>query len=136
MSGSTPLVPLDGNMPDWSRRVATAVNRFSSRLSYLVVNAAGAPALNQLLFRGRLPFQMSLSAASSSGDAAVAATGNPAFSIKVNSVVVGTWVFTGTASVVSITTPTVPANALFEIYAPVPQDATLADVSLSLAISR
>lgn len=120
------------------RIVSATLNRIINRVSYWLLFVDGAPASGQQLFRIKLPQTMTLVQEETSGDAAVAATASSVFSIKVNSVTVGTITFGAgqTTATASITSAEVPAQAVFEVLAPSPADSTLADVSLSIAVTR
>lgn len=132
-----PNVPRQGG-PDWFRRIAEAVNHLLNRPSYFSLFVDGVPAADQQLLRLKIAQPFTINASASLGDAGVAATGSAVFTIKVSGSDVGTITFGAgqTTATVSITAPDVPALALFEVYAPNPADATLADITLSIAVAR
>lgn len=132
---SFPNLPSHGGQP---RDVARAVNHLLNRVSYLTVFADGMPTAAQQLLRVKLPVPLVIVDHDSIGDAGTAPTADAVFAVKIDGVSAGTLTFpAGQASAtVSITTKDVPALSLLEVYAPSPQDASLADVTLSLAVSR
>lgn len=125
------LAPLGAKPSEVSR----AINYLLGRKSYLTVFAPGVQTGGALLLRLRFPEVITLVADSSLADAGVATTADAVFPVKVDGVSVGTVTFmAGQADgIVAFTDNQVPANSLIEIYAPGTADATLADISLSIA---
>ncbi len=67
-------------------------------------------------------------------DASIAATGTPALRMRKNGVQIGAVAYAGTVGTVSFTDLSLVLGDLFEIYPPSPADATLDQLSVSLAV--
>jgi hypothetical protein len=124
--------------PDWVRRIADAVNYLLNRKSYLNIFADGLPSAGQQLLRTKFSERLVIAAVSSIGDAGVAATASATFTLQVNGSSIGTIVFGAgqTTATISLTSTEIPSLSVFEVIAPSPADATLADVTISLAVVR
>jgi hypothetical protein len=134
---SFPNVPLRLSA-DWVRRIADAVNYLLNRKSYLTIFADGVPSAGQQLLRTKFSERLVIAAVSSLGDAGVAATADAAFDLLVDGVSIGTITFAAgqATAAIALTSTEIPSLAVFEVIAPNPADATLADVTLSLAVVR
>jgi len=123
---------------DWVRRIADAVNYLLNRKSYLTIFADGVPSAGQQLLRTKFSERLVIAADSSVGDASVAATASAAFTLQVNGSSIGSITFGAgqTTATISLTSTEIPSLAVFEVIAPDPADATLADVTISLAVLR
>jgi hypothetical protein len=131
-----PNVPLQrGN--DWDRKVAQATNYLLNQITFFQFVIEDQPTSGESILLTQNPVAWPLVATQCSGWAATAASSDAVFNIMVGGVVAGTVTFPAgdQDAVVALTTTTVPANTTFEIVAPTPQDATLADITLTLAAS-
>ena len=133
---SYPNVPLQrGN--DWDRKVAQATNYLLNQLTFFQFVIEDQPDAGESILLTQFPVNVPLIATQCSGWAATAATSDAVFTLTIGGSAAGTITFlagqqTGT---VALSTTTVPAETNFEITAPTPQDATLADITLTLAAS-
>jgi hypothetical protein len=131
-----PNVPLQrGN--DWDRKVAQATNYLLNQITFFQFVIEDQPTSGESILLTRNPVAWPLVANQCSGWAATAATSDAVFNINVGGSLAGTITFPAgqQTGVVALTTTTVPANTDFEIVAPTPQDATLADITITLAAS-
>jgi hypothetical protein len=131
-----PNVPLQrGN--DWDRKVALAINYQLNQLTFFQFVIEDQPTSGESILLTQNPVAWPLVANQCSGWAATAATSDAVFNINVDGSLVGTVTFPAgqQTGVVALTTTTITANTTFEIVAPTPQDATLADITLTLAAS-
>jgi hypothetical protein len=104
----------------------------AAELEISIVDLPSA-AISEPLLRFRMNIGRTFSGGT--GDASVAATGAPSFSIKKNGTAVGSVSFSGTTGTVSFSDSSFPAGSLFELYPPTVADATLDQVSITLATS-
>lgn len=124
--------------PTWVRDIANAINYLLNRKSYLTIFADGVPAAGQQLLRTKFSERLTIVADSTIGDSGVSATASAAFALKVSGSSIGTITFGAgqTTATISLSSTEIPALAVFEVIAPNPADATLADVTISLAVVR
>jgi hypothetical protein len=122
--------------PDGHRKNAQALNHLLNQQDYIQIEAAGVPDAGQTLFSGKFPFPVTLVPGSCGLEADVAATNAASFALDVDGVSIGsiTVPAVGTVGIFSITTTRIPAWGRLTILAPNPQDPSLADITLSLAI--
>ena len=98
---------------------------------------AGKPTAGQVIVSTRFGPTLTLSQSESFATAEVASTGTAVCHLAVDGTPIGTITFTTSKTgVISITNPVIPSKSLFEIDAPGTQDATLAQITLSLAVAR
>ena len=132
-----PTVPTIPTM-DWQRRVAQATNYLLTKPSELVITTEGLPSAGQRLvhFKSRKAF--TIVPAQCFAEAGTAATGSSVFTLKIGGSTAGTVTFApgATTGTFNITTPACPLLTLFEVIAPSPVDATLANVEILLTIIR
>lgn len=104
----------------------------------LSVFVEGSPAAGARLMRFASKRDLLLVSSLTILDAEDAASATSIFTLKKEGVTVGTInVAAGaTSGIVSITDPALPAGAVLQLFAPSVQDATLADVSISIGASR
>ena len=104
----------------------------------IMVSIAGRPRAEQLVFRIELAFDGDLSDALSRASAADASTGEAVFIIALNGTGIGTVTFDESAAgVVAITgTSEFDPGDVLTLIAPDPRDATLADISITIAATR
>jgi hypothetical protein len=104
----------------------------------LVLFVDGSPGAGARLIRFASKRDMIAVAADSMFDAEEPATAASVFTLRRDGVVVGTITFGAGQSkaVVAFTDPDFPAESVLELFAPTPQDATLANVSISIGAIR
>ncbi len=100
--------------------------------------AGGTLTANELLFRHEVarPFTIPAALAGSRGSSGAATTGSAALSVKKNGTQVGTatWAAAGTAATLAMASATsFAAGDILTVTAPATADATLADVSMTIA---
>lgn len=122
--------------PDGHRRNSQALNHLLNQQDYINVEAAGVPDAGQVLLSMKFPFPVTIVPASSGLEADVAATNSAQVEFEIGGSSAGTATFPalGDEAQFSITTTTIPAWTRLRILAPTPQDPTLADLTLALAI--
>ena len=130
---SYPNVPLGKS--DWDRKVAQAVNHLLNQVTYMQFVVEGQPSVGESVILTQFPVAVSLIAAQSSGWAGTPSASDAVFTVLINGASAGTITFTAGQedAAVSLTVTDIPAFTDFEIVAPTPQDASLADVTLTLA---
>jgi hypothetical protein len=131
-----PNVPLQrGN--DWDRKVAQAINYQLNQLTFFQFVVEGQPTSGESILLTRNPVDWPLVASQCFITAETAPTSDAVVSIYVAGSLIGTGTILAgqDEGTVALTTPRVPANTTFEIVAPTPQDATLADITITLAAS-
>lgn len=124
--------------PDKDRTFAGAINHLLNKLNYLHVSIVGKPTAGEVILDTEFPVPLFISFENSLLVAETGATASAAWDISVGGSTAATITFgagqsTGTSSVPSIG---VPARTRFTLTAPGTQDATLSDITLSLAASR
>ncbi len=123
--------------PDATRRHSQAINELLSRLSYILIKTDGQPTAGQVVLSFRSPLNMNMVAGAFLMRAETASTGTADWLISVDGVQVGTVSFaTSATGVVTLTNDLIPQGSLFAVTAPSPQDATLSDITISIAVSR
>jgi hypothetical protein len=132
---SYPNIPLGKN--DQDRRVSQAVNHLLNQDTFFQFVIEDQPTSGESILLTQNPVAWPLVANQCSGWAATAASSDAVFNINVGGSLAGTVTFPAgdQDAVVALTTTTIPANTSFEIIAPTPQDATLADITITLAAS-
>jgi hypothetical protein len=122
--------------PDGHGKNARAINHLLNQQDYIQIEASGVPSAGQTLFSGKFPFLVTLVPGSCGLEADVAATNAATFALAVDGVSIGTITVpaVGDTGIFSISTTKIPAWGRLTILAPNPQDPTLADITLSLAI--
>lgn len=130
---SYPNVPL--GISAWQRKISQAVNYLLNKLEYNNYIVVGSPTAGQSILKTRFPLPLTLS--DLSGWTATTATADAVVTLKVDGSAIATLTFlAGRADALSsITAPDIPADTDFEIIAPDPQDATLADFTITLGTS-
>lgn len=131
---SYPRVPVIPTQ-DSARKFGGAINHLLGRMSYIHLEIAGKPAAGQVILSTQFPVALTVVPTGGLFKAKVGATAAPAFTITVDGVMAGSIPFTGTDGTLGLGFE-VPAATPFEVIAPTPQDATLSDITLSLAVSR
>ena len=129
---SYPNVPLGKS--DWDRKLAQAVNHLLNQVTYMQFVIEGQPADGESVILTQFPVKVGLLSAQSSGWAGTAPTSDAVFTVLINGSSAGTITFPAGSqdATVSLSVTEIPAFTDFEITAPTPQDATLADVTLTL----
>lgn len=134
---SYPNVPL--GQTDWQRRLAQAVNFLLNLVEYNALVVEGVPDDAESIILTQFGVTRTLSPGSMSGwaPAASTATSDAVITFQVAGVTIGTITFPAGEqdAVVAFTSNSIPADTDFEIIAPSPQDATLADFTITLAFS-
>ena len=129
---SYPNVPL-GNTP-WQRQISQATNHLLNQINYFQFVVEGQPADGETIIKTQFPIPVTLIASECSGWAGTASSGTAVVNYAIGGVSAGTTTFSAgnQDAPTSLTTVLIPAFTDFEITAPTPQDATLADVTLTL----
>ena len=137
---SFPNVPL--GKTDWDRKLAQAVNHLLNQVTYYTISAEGIPDAGQELWDEEFPVSVRIDSSSCAlrlkDETGIAPTSDATFTLTVGGVTFatgtipagqseGNWAFTSTA---------IPDFTRTLITAPSPQDATLSDVIISLAVSE
>jgi hypothetical protein len=130
---SYPNVPLGTSA--WQRRVAQALNHLLNNLSYNTYIAEGLPTAGEQILITQFPVPITLVDLSGWVPAASVSTADATVTLKVAGTTIATVKYEAGQqdAVATIITPDIPANTDFEIIAPTPADATLADFTLTLA---
>ena len=133
---SYPNVPLQRG-PDFDRKAAQAINHLLNQITFFQFVIEGQPTSGESILLTRNPVAWPLVAPQCSGWAATAASSDAVFNIMVGGSSIGTITFQAGQqdATVTLTSTSIPAETDFEILAPTPQDATLADITLTLAAS-
>jgi hypothetical protein len=128
-----PNVPL--GVTEWQRKIAQAINYQLNKLTFFQFATEGQPDDAQQILITRFPVTVPLVISQCSGWAEIAPTNSATFTLNIDGAAAGYIIFAAGSqeASVSITTANIPAEIPFEIVAPTPQDATLADVTLTLA---
>ena len=133
-----PNVPLGKNEQD--RRVSQAVNHLLNQVEYYVIQAEGQPDASQELFDQEFPLPVTLVASSCvlklKDGTGVTPTNSAAFTLTVGGVTVGTGTLGAgqTTGNWQFTTTAIPEFTRVLLTAPTPQDATLANVVIAIAV--
>ena len=124
--------------PTRTQKLELLREKVAAELVTIAVTIEGIPTATQRLLRYRTTQALDLVAASSLGDADIAATASTVFTVKINGVTAGTITFGAgqTVGVAAFTVTAVPLGALLEIYAPGSVDATLSNITLALAATK
>ena len=122
--------------PSGHRKNAEALNHLLNQQDYINVEIAGVPSAGQVLLSMKFPFPVTIVPASSGLEADVAATSSASVTFEIGGSPAGSATFPalGDEAQFSLTTTEIPAWTRLRILAPTPQDATLADLTLALAI--
>lgn len=122
--------------PDGHRKNAQALNHLLNQQDYISVEIAGAPSAGQVLLSMKFPFPVTIVPVSSGLEADVAATNPAQVTFEIGGSPAGTATFSalGDTAQFSLSTTTIPAWTRLRVLAPNPQDPTLADLTLALAI--
>jgi hypothetical protein len=122
---------------DFDGRVAQAVNHLLNQITFFQFVIEDQPTAGESILLTQFPVELPLVSTQCSGWAATAASSDAVFTLTVGGSSAGTITFPAGEQdgVVVLTTTTIPADTDFEIVAPTPQDATLADITLTLAAS-
>jgi hypothetical protein len=134
---SYPNVPLQrGN--DWDRKVAQATNYLLNQLTFFQFAVEGQPTSGEVILRTRNPVDWPLVANQCSITAETAPTADAVVIINVaGSLFATATILAGQdeGTVAFLSSTRLPAATSYEIVMPTPQDATLADITLTLAAS-
>lgn len=130
---SYPNVPIGQSA--WQRQIAQALNHVLNQVTFFQFVVEGQPADAESIILTQFPVKVGLLASQCTAWAATAPTSDAVFNVYIGGVLAGTITFlagqqTGT---VTLTITEIAALTDFEITAPTPQDASLADVTLTLA---
>jgi hypothetical protein len=137
---SYPNVPLfdGGNLADWQRRVAQAINYLLNKLEYVVETVEGVPTSGQVALDTQFPTARTISQSDCSIFAASTPTADASFDITLAGSTIGTaTILAGqTEGTFAFSSTAVSADARFQCTCPTPADATLADIFMTIALSE
>jgi hypothetical protein len=131
-----PNVPLQRG-EDFDRKVAQAVNHLLNEQGYIIIEVDGVPDAGQELLNRQFPVPVQIVANDCGLKADVATTNAASFAVTIGGASAGTINLAATATLASfsLSVTEVPAWTRLRITAPNPQDPTLADFTLALAIN-
>lgn len=134
--GSYPNVPTQRGA-DWDRKVAQATNYLLNQITFFQFAVEGQPNSGEVILRTQFPVDIPLVANQCSGWAGTTSTDTAVVTYYIDGVSAGTVTYSagGEDAVTALSVTRIPANTPFEIVAPTPQDATLADITITLAAS-
>lgn len=134
---SYPNIPL--GRTEQERRVSSAVNYLLNQSPNLVIFVQDQPTAAQSIYGPTfLPISYTIIQRNCYARASVAATSAAVFTILIAGVTAGTITFNAGATdgVIAFSITSLPALTNIEIVAPNPQDATLSDITLILALDQ
>jgi hypothetical protein len=135
---SYPNVPLydGGNLADWQRRVASAINYLLNKLEYVVGTIEGAATPGQSIIDTMFPTQRTISQSDCVLKCGTAPAGDASFPVILDGTTIGTGLIAAgqTDGSLSFTDTTIPADTRFQSTCPA--DATLADIFMTIALSE
>lgn len=131
-----PNIPKNGN--DWQRRTTDAVNHLLNQQPNGVFYFQDMPDAGQSYGPTQFPVSYTLIPRGSNAIAGTAATATAVFTVLIDGVTAITITFNAgeTSGVMAFASESLPLLTDFEIVAPNPQDATLADITIILALTQ
>lgn len=134
---SLPNIPRTGT--DWQRRATDAVNYLVNQAPNLVLFVQDQPTAAQSVYGPTyLPVSYTIIQRSCFSSSATAATVTSVFHINIGGVLAGTVTFNAgtTDGVIAFSETEIPALTTLEVIAPTPQDATLSDITIIIALEQ
>lgn len=135
---SYPNIPIGvgQSIGDWVRRASQAINYLLNITEYVSIDADGVPSAGQELLNLKFPFPVTINTSASGLACDVAPTADAVFAFSIGGASAGSATIAAgqNAGTLNLTTTTIPAWTRFIVTAPNPADATLADITLALAL--
>lgn len=130
-----PNVPLGG--ADWQRKASQAINHLLNQITFFQFTVADQPDAAESIILTQFPVPVPLVASQCMGWAGTAPASDAVFTLNVGGSSAGTYTFPAGQqdAVIALTVSQIPADTDFEIVAPASQDASLADITITIAAS-